>query len=131
MSETNLKQNQAAAESAAAERDGAELGVAESAASQSAAVETSVAQKSGVSATMQKEAFQAAWPIVLGYIVLGIAFGATLAQAGYGPVWALAIGAVCALAMLFLLGPSAFLAPALSLTAVLLTVMDIRKGVRA
>lgn len=41
------------------------------------------------------------------------------------------IGAVCALAMLFLLGPSAFLAPALGLTAVLLTVMDIRKGVRA
>ena len=43
----------------------------------------------------------------------------------------MAIGAVCALAMLFLLGPSAFLAPALGLTAVLLTVMDIRKGVRA
>ena len=41
------------------------------------------------------------------------------------------IGAVCALAMLFLLGSSAFLAPALGLTAVLLTVMDIRKGVRA
>lgn len=43
----------------------------------------------------------------------------------------MAIGAFCALAMLFLLGPSAFLAPALGLTAVLLTVMDIRKGVRA
>ena len=43
----------------------------------------------------------------------------------------MAIGAVCALAMLFLLGPSAFLAPALGLTAVLLTGMDIRKGVRA
>ena len=42
----------------------------------------------------------------------------------------MAIGAVCALAMLFLLGPSAFLAPALGLTAVLLTVMDIRKGGR-
>ena len=43
----------------------------------------------------------------------------------------MAIGAVCALAMLFLLGPSAFLAPALGLTAILLTVTDIRKGVRA
>ena len=41
------------------------------------------------------------------------------------------VGAVCSLTMLFLLGPGAFLAPALGLTAVLLTVTDIRKGARA
>ena len=43
----------------------------------------------------------------------------------------MAVGAVCALTMLFLLGPGAFLAPALGLTAILLTVTDIRKGARA
>ena len=41
---------------------------------------------------------------------------------------ALAVGAVCALACLALLGPDGFLAPALALTAVLLTAMDMRKG---
>ena len=43
----------------------------------------------------------------------------------------MAVGAGCSLTMLFLLGPGAFLAPALGLTAVLLTVTDIRKGARA
>ena len=43
----------------------------------------------------------------------------------------MAVGAVCSLTMLFLLGPGAFLAPALGLTAILLTVTDIRKGARA
>mgnify|MGYP004473416245 CR=1 FL=1 len=41
------------------------------------------------------------------------------------------LGGCCALAMLFLLGQSAFLAPALALTALLLTVIDIRKGAKA
>lgn len=41
------------------------------------------------------------------------------------------IGGGCSLAMLFLLGQSAFLAPALALTALLLTVIDIRKGADA
>ena len=41
------------------------------------------------------------------------------------------IGGGCSLAMLFLLGQSAFLAPALTLTALLLTVIDIRKGADA
>lgn len=41
------------------------------------------------------------------------------------------LGGCCALAMLFLLGQSAFLAPALALTAPLLTVIDIRKGAKA
>ena len=41
------------------------------------------------------------------------------------------LGGCCSLAMLFLLGQSAFLAPALALTALLLTVMDIRKGAKA
>lgn len=41
------------------------------------------------------------------------------------------IGGGCSLAMLFLLGQSAFLAPALALTALLLTVIDVRKGADA
>ena len=41
------------------------------------------------------------------------------------------IGGGCSLVMLFLLGQSAFLAPALALTALLLTVIDIRKGADA
>mgnify|MGYP004730911563 CR=1 FL=1 len=41
------------------------------------------------------------------------------------------LGGCCSLAMLFLLGQGAFLAPALTLTALLLTVMDIRKGAKA
>ena len=28
-------------------------------------------------------------PVMCGYLFLGTAFGATLAQAGFGPVWAL------------------------------------------
>ena len=90
MSETNLKQNQVAVESAATERDGAESGVVESAASEPVVAETSVAHKSGVSAAMQKEAFQAAWPIVLGYIVLGIPCGILGVAAGMD-VWMIAI----------------------------------------
>ena len=61
MSETNLKQSQAAAE---------------------AAVEPNAAEQGGVSAVMLKEAFQAAWPIVLGYIVLGIPCGILGVAAG-------------------------------------------------
>ena len=30
-------------------------------------------------------------PVLCGYLFLGIAFGATLAQAGFGPAWALLI----------------------------------------
>lgn len=41
------------------------------------------------------------------------------------------IGGGCALAFLFLLGPGAFLAPALAATALLLTVLDVREGARA
>lgn len=107
-------------------------------------------------AEQRKRAAKLTLPVFCGYIVLGIAFGATLAQGLPFDLTGIdfsmtalfvvicvekalemrnrvpmAIGAVCALAMLFLLGPSAFLALALGLTAVLLTVMDIRKGVRA
>lgn len=42
-------------------------------------------------AEQRKRAVKLTLPVFCGYIVLGIAFGATLAQAGYGPVWALAI----------------------------------------
>ena len=43
----------------------------------------------------------------------------------------LIIGALCAIAMLFVLGPDRFLAPALALTAIVLTAMDVRKGAAA
>lgn len=43
----------------------------------------------------------------------------------------MALGAVCALLSLLLLGPERFLAPALAATALLLTVMDMRKGAKA
>ena len=105
MSETNLKQNQAAVESAAAERDGAESGVVESAASEPVVAETSVAHKSGVSAAMQKEAFQAAWPIVLGYIVLGIPCGILGVAAGMD-VWMIAI-----MSLLFYSGAGQYMIP--------------------
>ena len=39
---------------------------------------------------MQKEAFQAAWPIVLGYVVLGIPCGILGVAAGMD-VWMIAI----------------------------------------
>lgn len=90
-------------------------------------------------AEQRKRAVKLTLPVFCGYIVLGIAFGATLAQGlpfdltgidfsmtgavcrhlcrksvgDEEPRGRWAIGAVCALAMLFLLGPSAFLAPAL------------------
>lgn len=105
MSETNLKQNQAAVESAAAERDGAESGVFESAASEPVVAETRVAHKSGVSAAMQKEAFQAAWPIVLGYIVLGIPCGILGVAAGMD-VWMIAI-----MSLLFYSGAGQYMIP--------------------
>ncbi|MDD7175973.1 MAG: AzlC family ABC transporter permease [Clostridiales bacterium] len=43
----------------------------------------------------------------------------------------MALGAVCALLSLLLLGPDRFLAPALATTALLLTVMDVHKGAKA
>ena len=96
MSETNLKQNHAAAESAAVEQGGAESGVVESAASEPVVAETSVAHKSGVSAAMQKEAFQAAWRIPCG--ILGVAAGMD--------VWMIAI-----MSLLFYSGAGQYMIP--------------------
>lgn len=44
---------------------------------------------------------------------------------------AIAVGSLCALGMLMVLGPDRFLAPALALTALLLTAADVRKGALA
>ena len=44
---------------------------------------------------------------------------------------ALVVGALCAAGSLIVLGPDRFLAPALALTAILLTVMDVPKGAAA
>ena len=84
MSETNLKQSQAAAE---------------------AAVEPNAAEQGGVSAVMLKEAFQAAWPIVLGYIVLGIPCGILGVAAGMD-VWMIAV-----MSLLFYSGAGQYMIP--------------------
>ena len=53
-------------------------------------------------AEQRKRAVKLTLPVFCGYIVLGIAFGATLAQAGYGPVWALAISTLATKATLLI-----------------------------
>ena len=73
-------------------------------------------------AEQRKRAVKLTLPVFCGYIVLGIAFGATLAQAGYGPVWALAISTlVYAGSLQFVMVP--FLAGGTSLIAVALTAL--------
>ena len=70
-------------------------------------------------AEQRKRAVKLTLPVFCGYIVLGIAFGATLAQAGYGPVWALAISTlVYAGSLQFVMVP--FLAGGTSLIAVMI-----------
>lgn len=61
-------------------------------------------------------------PVLCGYIFLGIAFGATLAQAGFGPSWALLISTfVYAGSLQFVMVP--FLASGVSLVTVALTAL--------
>lgn len=73
-------------------------------------------------AEQRKRAVKLTLPVFCGYIVLGIAFGATLAQAGYGPVLALAISTlVYAGSLQFVMVP--FLAGGTSLIAVALTAL--------
>lgn len=61
-------------------------------------------------------------PVMCGYLFLGTAFGATLAQAGYGPAWALMIsGLVYAGSLQFVMVP--FLASGASLVTVALTAL--------
>ena len=73
-------------------------------------------------AEQRKRAVKLTLPVFCGYIVLGIAFGATLAQAGYGSVWALAISTlVYAGSLQFVMVP--FLAGGTSLIAVALTAL--------
>ena len=68
------------------------------------------------------KAFRLTIPVMCGYLFLGVAFGATLAQAGYGAVWALMIsGLVYAGSLQFVMVP--FLASGASLAAVFLTAL--------
>ena len=61
-------------------------------------------------------------PVMCGYLFLGVAFGATLAQAGYGAVWALLISAlVYAGSLQFVMVP--FLVSGASLVTVFLTAL--------
>ena len=61
-------------------------------------------------------------PVMCGYLFLGTAFGATLAQAGFGPAWALMMsGLVYAGSMQFVMVP--LMASGAALTTVALTVL--------
>lgn len=61
-------------------------------------------------------------PVMCGYVFLGTAFGATLSQAGFGPLWALASSVfVYAGSLQFVMVP--FLAAGTSLLTVLLTAL--------
>ena len=61
-------------------------------------------------------------PVMCGYLFLGVAFGATLAQAGFGAQWALLISAlVYAGSLQFVMVP--FLASGASLATVFLTAL--------
>ena len=72
--------------------------------------------------TQRKRAVKLTLPVFCGYIFLGIAFGATLAQAGFGVAWALAISTfVYAGSLQFVMIP--FLAGGTSLVAVALTAL--------
>lgn len=68
------------------------------------------------------QALKVTVPVMCGYLFLGVAFGATLAQAGYGAVWALMIsGLVYAGSLQFVMVP--FLVSGASLVTVLLTAL--------
>lgn len=55
---------------------------------------------------VQLKAFKLTLPVMCGYLFLGTAFGATLAQAGFGPAWALAMsGLVYAGSLQFVMVP--------------------------
>lgn len=70
----------------------------------------------------RRRAFARSLPVMCGYIFLGTAFGATLAQAGYGPAWALLMStAVYAGSLQFVMVP--LMASGASLAAVALTAM--------
>lgn len=61
-------------------------------------------------------------PVMCGYLFLGTAFGAMIAQAGFGPMWALAVSTlVYAGSLQFVLVP--FLASGVSLVTVALTAL--------
>ena len=70
----------------------------------------------------RRRALRLSLPVLAGYIVLGIAFGATLAQAGYGPAWALLISTtVYAGSLQFVMVP--LMASGASLVTVALTAL--------
>lgn len=71
---------------------------------------------------LRRRALTLSLPVMCGYIVLGTAFGATLAQAGFGPAWALLMSTVVyAGSLQFVMVP--MMAAGTSLAAVLLTAL--------
>ena len=77
-----------------------------------------------MSAAMQErmKALRLTIPVMCGYLFLGVAFGATLAQAGFGAAWALMIsGLVNAGSLQFVMVP--FLVSGASLVTVFLTAL--------
>jgi len=68
------------------------------------------------------KAFKLTIPVMCGYLFLGAAFGATLAQAGFGPAWALAMsGLVYAGSLQFVMVP--LMANSAALATVALTAL--------
>ena len=68
------------------------------------------------------KAFKHTIPVMCGYLFLGMAFGATLAQAGFGPVWALMMsGLVYAGSLQFVMVP--LMANSAALATVALTAL--------
>ena len=68
------------------------------------------------------EALKLTVPVLCGYLFLGVAFGVTLSQAGYGAIWALMIsGLVYAGSLQFVMVP--FLVSGASLVSVFLTAL--------
>ena len=76
----------------------------------------------GAAMEARMKALRLTIPVMCGYLFLGVAFGATLAQAGYGAAWALMIsGLVYAGSLQFVMVP--FLMSGASLITVFLTAL--------
>jgi len=72
--------------------------------------------------SVQAKALKLTIPVMCGYLFLGAAFGATLAQAGFGPAWALAMsGLVYAGSLQFVMVP--LMANSAALATVALTAL--------
>ena len=83
---------------------------------------SAMAERRMTAKEMRTRAWTQSLPVMFGYVFLGTAFGATLAQAGFGPIWALLMSTVVyAGSLQFVMVP--LMAAGASLIAVLLTAL--------